>query len=79
MRFCYGKLIISKSSTFRRFCLRVAKELVQMADAAQDSTIKTDTQTADMISKEEFKRKFIELVAQHEAVINFAIDKKCNC
>ena len=46
-----------------------------MADAAQDSTLKADTPTIDMISKEEFKRKFIELVAQHEAVINFEIDK----
>ena len=50
-----------------------------MADAAQDSTIKTDTQTADMIYKEEIKLKFCELVTQHQAVINFVIDKKCNC
>ena len=45
-----------------------------MANAAQDSTIKTDTPTTDMISKEEIKRKLSELVAQHEAVINFVID-----
>ena len=41
-----------------------------MADAAQDSTIKADTPAADMILNEEFKRKFIELVTQHEAVFN---------
>ena len=46
-----------------------------MADAAQDSTLKADTPTIDMISKEEFMRKIIKLVAQHEAVINFILDK----
>ena len=79
MLFYYGKLIINKSSSYLGdFVLYVAIKLVQMADAAQDNTIKTNTQNADKISKEEFKRRFYELAAQHQVVINFVLDKWCN-